>query len=182
MKHEQIRTAITIAEAAHKTAEAAVQTLRAVKQAVTAANVTLDIDIDAQLQAAEDAEMQALFAVGDAKQDLGRALAADTKFGTESEFARVLHRDVIPMRSFHVAADIASYITFASEHGGLDVDDTEASNALNDLYPKQRAAVVEFVKANCPRNDETGFVMEAWAVGRIRREMRERRAAEAATA
>lgn len=81
---------------------------------------------------------------------------------TRADFAKRIHAEVIPLRRQAIAGIIASNIEYDAERGGFDVSDRRREYGLNELSKRQRAAVVAFIEANCPRHPATGFAMPCW--------------------
>ena len=81
---------------------------------------------------------------------------------TRADFAKRIHAEVIPRRRQAIAGIIASNIEYDAVRGGFDVSDRRREFGLNELSKRQRAAVVEFIRANCPVHPETGFVLPCW--------------------
>ena len=81
---------------------------------------------------------------------------------TRADFAKRIHQEVIPRRRQAIAGIIAGRIEFDAPRGGFDVNDRSRQLGLNELSRKQRAAVVQFIQANCPAHPETGHPLPCW--------------------
>ena len=81
---------------------------------------------------------------------------------TRADFAAALYENVIPMRRAVISGMIASQIEYAAKRGGFDPDNPRKPYGLKELTRTQRANVVEFIKAHCPRHPETGLWLPCW--------------------